>query len=277
MDESPVCGTAVLAGRELEAGEGNRALGRMRLAERELSSREERGESPLAIAKAALDLSEALEAMGEQERAKAFLERALRTPGFRTSDDWAHACQSHALRALWRKDFARGASFAREYVHFARTGRARDPEPIVDALVTLAEACIGLGDYREARGLLLEARERYDVSSALQKHFGGFELGILLHTARAEAGLGNYDDAVRALDEVEEKVRNPRWATMRIHLDVLMASAAIRRDAGRIEEAQERARGADDWWRWHIERPGASSELKAEGAAAREALERIWG
>lgn len=277
MDEFPVCGTALLAGRELEAGEGNRALGRMRLAERELVSREERGASSLEIAKAALDLSESLEALGEQERAKIFLERALATPGFRTSDDWAHACQSHALRSLWRKDFARAASFAREYVHFARTGRARDPEPIVDALVTLAEACIGAGEHREARGLLLEAKERYEVSSALQKHFGGFELGILLHTARAEAGLENYEDAIRALDEVEEKARNPRWATMRIHLDVLLASASIRNDAGRLDEARERARAADDWWRWHIERPGATADLKAEGTAAREALKRTWG
>lgn len=277
MDESPVCGTALLAGRELEAGEGNRALGRVRLAERELASREERGASPLEVAKAALDLSESLEALGEPERAKTFLERALSTPGFRTSDDWAYACQSHALRALGRKDYARAASFAREYVHFARIGRARDPEPIVDALVTLAEACIGAGDHREARGLLIEARERYDVSSALQKHFGGFELGILLHTARAEAGLGNYEDAIRALDEVEEKARSPRWATMRIHLDVLLASARIRNDAGSLSEARKRVPGADDWWRWHIERPGATTDLKAEGTAAREELKRTWG
>ena len=143
------------------------------------------------------------------------------------------------------------------------------------ALATHAEASAAIGAHSEALELASEGLGRLERGG--KKALPGLELELLLHTSKALSGLGRFDEAIGVLDHVENLAKEPRWSTMRIHLDVLMASAFIRREAGRNEEAIARARLADAWWTFHTTRRGASVALLAEGALARADLASEWG
>lgn len=275
--DSRVCGHATREMDILEAGSGDPHRGRLCLAERELEALEAGtgAQSPLELAKAVFAVGEAHEGLGNPSRARPFFDRALSTPEFRESASWAHACHSHALRALGRGDHARAEELARESVQFARRADPSCESTLAMALATHAEASVAIGACGESLELASEGLRRLERGP--KKTLPGLELEFLLHTSKALCGLGRFDEAIGVLDHVENLAKAPRWSTMRIYLDVLLASASIRRKAGRSEEALARARLADAWWTFHTTRRGASVDLLAEGALARADLAAEWG
>jgi len=271
-----VCGHATREMQIMEAGDGDPDLGRLRLAERELEALEAAGvTSPLELAKAVFAVGEAHEGRGDPTLATPFFERALGSREFRESASWAHACHSHALRASGRGEHARAEELARESVHLARRADPRCESTLTMALATHAEASVAIGAHSEALDLASEGLGLLERGP--KKTLPGLELEFLLHTSNALCGLGRFDEAIGVMDRVEKLAKEPRWSTMRIHLDVLLASASIRRKAGRDEEALARARLADAWWTFHTTRRGASVALLAEGALARADIAANWG
>ncbi len=272
-----VCGHATREMQILEAGDGDPDLGRLRLAEKELEALEAAAgaPSPLDLANAVFAVGEAHEGRGNPARAKPFFDRALASPEFRQSASWAHACHSHALRALGRGEYARVEELARESVHLARLADPRCESTLTMALATHAETSVAIGAHSET--LALAAEGLAHLERGPKKTLPGLELEFLLHTSKALCGVGRFDEAIGVMDRVENLAKEPRWSTMRIHLDVLLASASIRRKAGRNEEALARARLADAWWTFHTTRRGASVDLLAEGALARADIAAEWG
>src|SRR5690349_14170709 len=108
-----VCGFAQHEGELLAAGDGDRAVGRLRLALRrfeELVNEPQDNDpwlEPLVVrqAAAALQIGEAYDALQEHENAERWYERALGVRAFRESERWPLSCVSHALRYLWRGEF----------------------------------------------------------------------------------------------------------------------------------------------------------------------------
>ena len=272
-----VCGHATREMQILEAGDGDPDLGRLRLAEKELEALEKgtTAPSPVELAKAVFAVGEAHEGRGSPALAVPFFERALGSREFRESTTWEHACHGHALRALGRGDGSRAERLARESVQFARRADPPCESTLAMALATHAEASAAIGAHSDALELASEGLGRLERGP--KKALPGLELEFLLHTSKALSGLGRFDEAIGVLGHVEKLAKEPRWSTMRIHLDVLMASAAIRRRAGREQEAIARARLADAWWAFHTTRRGASIDLMAEGALARAEIAAEWG
>jgi tetratricopeptide (TPR) repeat protein len=284
-DDHRICGFAQRDMALLSAGDGDRKVGRLRLALRAFekvdgeTAVDEPGWRGLGLrrAEAAFEVGEAYDGLGDRENAESWFERALAVRAFRESESWAHACLNHALRYLWRGDFARAEGFAREAVEQVRSGRRRDEFAFVSALETQASALVGVGRSAEALAPLEEAMRFFRASAGL-KHLGGIEFSILLVQGRAYAALGRVEEALRTFDEAEAKSAT---CPTRDRLDILLASAETRRAAGRSAEALERARLACAWWDRIIEvrRSGgfAGPSDVAEAERERAALAATWG
>jgi tetratricopeptide (TPR) repeat protein len=158
-------------------------------------------------------------------------------------------------------------------VEHARAGRALGQDALVMALDTHGQALIGLGRHREAIGVLDEAVRLARASEWIRQFRAGFEASALIYLSRAHAALGELDAAFRSLDEAERL--SAAWTT-RNRLDVLLASAEVRRTAGRADEAAERARLAVAWWDDIIAQRRASGGDVAEAERARAALAAEW-
>lgn len=273
-DELRICGTAHHEMQLLRAGDGDAALGRLRLA-RELA--EKLAREPAADwqrAEAAYEVGRAYEGVGDDAAAERWITTALGIPEFRQSDGWPRHCADLALRYLWRGDFARAEPLARECVEHARAGRRRDQDALVAALMTHAETLIGAGHDAEAVDALEEALGLARASEWIRKFRGGYELSALLHLGRAHAALGHTDEAIRRFDEAEAA---SAAMTARPRLDVLLASAEARRAAGHEADAIERARQACAWWDEIVRVRRESGGDAAEAERERAALAQRWG
>src|SRR5215218_1844913 len=138
-DEFRVCGFAQRDMQLLNAGDGDRALGRLRLALQRAGELDAASAGDAQLADAAYEVGQAYAGVGDDENAEPWLARALAVPAFRAGDRWAHLAPSLALRYLWRGDFARAEPLARECVEHARAGRRKDADALVGALDTLAQ------------------------------------------------------------------------------------------------------------------------------------------
>jgi tetratricopeptide (TPR) repeat protein len=270
----PICGFAQHDMELLHAGDGDRALGYLRLALRRAEELAAASAPKGAQGEAAYDVARGYDGVGDDANAESWYARALAVPAYRASPAWPHACPSLALRYLWRGDFERAEPLAGESVEHARTGRALGQDALVMALVTQGQALIGLGRHREAIPVLDEAVRLAGASEWMRQFRGGFEVDALTHLARAHATLGDVDAAFHSLDEAERL--SATWTT-RARLDVLLASAEARRAAGRRDEAAERARLAVAWWDAMAAHLRESGGAAAEAERARDALAAAWG
>lgn len=240
-----VCGMVQHEMEVLRAGGGDRALGRLRLALQHVERLEEEGAPDVQRADAAYEVGQAYDGLGDPVNAERWLAAALDVPAYRASDRWVHHCPSLALRYLWRGDFGRAEPLARECVEHARAGRGQGEDALASALNTHGQALIGTGRREEAIAALDEALRLARASEWIQRFRAGLEVDAMLHLGRAHAALGHTDQALRWLDAAE--AASAAWTT-RARLDVLLASAKVRRDTGRAAEAAERARLALAWW-----------------------------
>jgi tetratricopeptide (TPR) repeat protein len=274
MSELPrICGFATHEMELLRAGDGDRALGRLRLALQRAAQLDGGPAPDAALAEAACEVGQAYNGVGDDANAELWLARALAVPAFRESESWPNHCADLALRYLWRGDFPRAEPLAREGVELARAGKGRGEDALVMALDTHAQALIGIGRHREAIRELDETLRLARASEWIQRFRGGFEVSALTQLGRAHAALGHVDEAFRFFDEAE--AGSAAWTT-RARLDVLLASAAARRAAGRAAEAAERARLACAWWDEIIALRRESGGDVAEAERARAALAAEW-
>lgn len=273
-DLPPICGMAQHEMELLRVGDGDRALGRLRLALQRAEQLEAAPATDAQRAEAAYEVGQAYAGVNDDAKAERWLARALAVPAFREGSAWPHHAPSLALRYLWRGDFARAEPIARECVEHARAGRALGEDALASALNTHGQALIGLGLYREAIQALDEMLRVVRASEWIQKFRGGLENTGQLHLGRAYAGLGQMDEAVRWFDAAEAV--SAAWTT-RPRLDVLLASAEARKAAGRTAEAVERARLACAWWDGIIDIRRASGGDVAEAERERAALAGAWG
>ena len=108
MSELPrICGFATYEMELLRAGDGDRALGRLRLALRRAEELDAAAAPDAERAEAAYEVSRAYDGVGHEANAELWLARALAVPAFRAHDNWPNHCADLALRYLWRGDFAR--------------------------------------------------------------------------------------------------------------------------------------------------------------------------
>jgi tetratricopeptide (TPR) repeat protein len=272
-DGRRICGFAQHEMDLLRAGDGDRALGRLRLALRRAAELDAAPATDAQRAEAAYEVGQAYAGAGDDESAERWLAGALAVPAFREGGRWPHHCPSLALRYLWRGDFARAEPLARECVEHARTGRRTDQDALVAALVTHAEALVGTGRHQEAVAALDEALRLARASEWIQRFRGGYVVSAYLHLGRAHAALGRMDDALRWLDQAE--AASAGWST-RSRLDVLLASAEARRAAGHEADAADRARQACAWWGEvaRVRRAGGGDAAEAE--RERAALAARW-
>lgn len=269
-----ICGFVSHEMELLRAGDGDRALGRLRLALRRAEQLEAAPASDAERAEAAYEVACAYDGVGDDAGAEQWTARALAVPAFRASDAWVHQAPSLALRYLWRGDCARAEPLAAECVRHARDGRRADPDALVSALETHAQALIGIGLHRQAVDALDEALRLARSSEWIRQFRAGLEVSALMHLGRAHAALGNVDEALRRFDEAE--AGSAAWTT-RARLDVLLASADARRAAGRTAEAAERARLACAWWDAIAAVRRQSGGDAAEAERERAALAAAWG
>jgi tetratricopeptide (TPR) repeat protein len=273
-DLPPICGFATHEMELLRAGDGDRALGRLRLALRRAEQLDGVAAADAARAEAAYEVGRAYDGMRDEANAELWFARALAVPAFRDLDTWPNHCADLALRSLWRGDFPRAEPLARELVALARAGRGRGEDALVMALDAHGQALIGLGLHREAIAALDEMLRVARASAWIRQFRAGFEVSALMHLGRANAALGRTDEAFRWFDEAE--AGSAAWTT-RARLDVLLASAQARRSAGRAAEAAERARLACAWWDEIIARRRESGGDVAEAERERAALAAAWG
>lgn len=269
-----ICGFAQHEMEVLRAGDGDRALGRLRLALQRADRLEDQGAPDAERADAAYEVGQAYDGMGDQANAERWLAAALEVPAYRQSARWAHHCPSLALRYLWRGDFARAEPLARECVEHARTGRSQGEDALASALSTHGQALIGAGRHAEAVAVLDEALRLARASEWIQRFRAGLEVDVMLHLGRAHAALGAMDQALRWLDAAE--AASAAWTT-RSRLDVLLASAQVRRAAGRLAEAAERARLALAWWDAIIQVRRQSGGDVAGAEREKADLAAAWG
>jgi tetratricopeptide (TPR) repeat protein len=270
----PICGFATHEMELLRAGDGDRALGYLRLALRRAEELAAASAPEAAQGEAAYEVARGYDGVGDDANAELWFARALAVPAYRAGDAWPSHCSSLALRYLWRGDFERAEPLAREAVEHARAGRALGQDALVMALETQGQALIGVGRHREAIAVLDEAVRLAGASEWMRQFRGGFEVDALTHLARAHATLGDVDAAFHGLDEAERL--SAAWTT-RARLDVLLASAEARRAAGRPDEAVERARLAVAWWDEIAAHRRESGGDAAEAERERDALAAAWG
>lgn len=268
-----ICGFVQHELEVLRAGGGNRALGRLRLALQRAEQLEGQGAPDAERADAAYEVGQAYDGLGDQANAERWLAAALAVPAYRASERWAHHCPSLALRYLWRGDFGRAEPLARECVDHARAGRSQGHDALASALSTHGQALIGAGRYDEAIAALDEALRLARASEWVRRFRAGLEVEVMLHLGRAHAALGSVDEALRWLDAAE--AASAGWTT-RARLDVLLASAGVRRQAGRAAEAAERARLALAWWDAIIGVRRQSGGDVAEAEREKAALAAAW-
>ena len=273
-DDLRICGFAQHEMALLAAGDGDRALGRLRLALQRVEVLRNAPEAERA--EAAFEVGLAYDGTGDAASAERWFAEALAVPAFREGARWPPRCLSHALRYLWRGAFADAEPFAREAVAHARAGQAPGTDALAQALVTHGEALLGLGRPDAALPLLDEARAHYEASPWMQQFRAGLAVSIRYHEGRALAAMDRPDDALRCFDEAE--ALSAGWTT-RARLDLLLASAELRRTLGRTDEATARARRARAWWDDVIalRREGGSGEAIGEAERERAALTAAWG
>jgi tetratricopeptide (TPR) repeat protein len=269
-----ICGFASHEMELLRAGDGDRALGRLRLALRRAEELEAAPATEAQRADAAYEVARAYDGTGDDAAAEQWTARALAVPAFRASDAWVHHAPSLALRYLWRGDFARAEPLAAECVRHAREGRRADLDALAFALETHGQALIGIGLHRQAIDALNEVVRLARESAWIRQFRAGLEVSALMHLGRAHAALGNVDEALGLFDQAE--AASAAWTT-RSRLDVLLASAQARRAAGRPDEAAERARLACAWWDAIIQVRRNSGGDAAEAERERAALAAAWG
>jgi tetratricopeptide (TPR) repeat protein len=268
-----ICGFAQHEMEVLRAGDGDRNLGRLRLALRRFEQLADDPAAEAARGDAAYEVGRAYDGVGDDANAELWIARALANRAYRESDRWPHHCPSLALRYLWRGDVARAEPLAREAVEQARAGRGLGQDALVLALQTHGEALIGTGRFAEAIAALDEALRLFRASAWMQKFRAGYAVSAMLHLGRANAAMGRTDQALRWFDQAEAE--SAEWTT-RARLDVLLASAEARRAAGRDDEAAERARQAVAWWDAiiHIQRDSGGDVSASE--RERAALAAAW-
>ncbi|HEX2208284.1 MAG TPA: hypothetical protein VHG93_11430, partial [Longimicrobium sp.] len=186
-DVPRICGMAQHEMELLRAGDGDRALGRLRLALQRVEQLASEPATDEQRAEAAYDVAGAYGGVGDEPNAERWFARALAVPAFREGRTWPHRCPSLALRYLWRGDFARAEPVARECVAHARAGRAPGEDALVSALHTHAQALIGLGLNEPAAAELKEALRLARESAWIRQFRAGYEVSVLMHLGRASA------------------------------------------------------------------------------------------
>ncbi len=278
-DDMRVCGFARHEMELLSAGDGDRKLGRLRLALAAFEKCVAAEGADAQRGEAMCDIAEAYDTMNDVPAATGWLDRALALDAFRTSDAWAWRSHSAALRYLWRGDHLRAVALAGDALSFARRKGAEASEGgVIGVLVTLADALVGAGQPADALPLVSEGRALFARSAWLQKHSPGYLIELPYHEGRALAALGQLDAAARVLDEAEAATAT--WKENPERRNILLASAGVRRDLGQHEEALSRVREVDAWWDEHIalrqKHDAEPAELDA-ARAERDALRRAWG
>jgi tetratricopeptide (TPR) repeat protein len=273
-DDFRICGFAQHEIELLRAGDGDPALGRLRLARQLVEKLAREPAADWQRAEAAYEVGRAYDGVGDDANAERWITTALGIPDFRQSESWPRHCPNLALRYLWRGDFARAEPLARECVAHARAGRRTDQDALVLSLLTHAEALIGTGRHAEAVDALDEALRLARASEWIRKFRGGYEVSALLHLGRAHAALGHTGEVLRCFDAAEAA---SAAMTTRPRLDVLLASAEARRAAGHEADAIQRARQACAWWDEIARARRASGGDAAEAERERAALAAAWG
>jgi tetratricopeptide (TPR) repeat protein len=179
-----ICGFAQHEMEVLRAGDGDRSLGRLRLALRRAQELDAASAAEAERGEAAYEVGRAYDGMGDDANAELWMARALATRAWRESDRWAHHCPSLALRYLWRGDFARAEPLAREAVEHARAGRTLGEDALVGALQTHGEVLIGTGRADEAVATLDEALRLARASAWIQQFRAGYTVSAMLHLGR---------------------------------------------------------------------------------------------
>lgn len=273
--DEPICGFVTHEMELQRAGDGDRALGRLRLALRWMEALDAApGTSDAARAEAAYEVGRGYDGVGDDANAELWIGFALDDPAFRDSASWPSHCRDLSLRYLWRGDLERAEPLARESVAHARDGLLRGPDALVGALDTHAETLLGLGRHAEAAVVAQEEVTLAQQSEWVQRFRAGYQATALTHLGRALAAVGRYYEAFAAFDRAE--AISDGW-TLRTRLDVLLASAEARRAAGRADEAAERGRLAAAWWDAVAAALRASGEDASAAERERDTLSAAWG
>jgi tetratricopeptide (TPR) repeat protein len=272
--DEPICGFVTHEMELLRAGDGDRALGRLRLALRWMEALDAAsGDTDGARAEAAYEVGRGYDGVGDVANAEAWIARAQAMPAFRAGERWPSHCRDLSLRYLWRGDFERAEPLARESVAHARERRLSGPDALVGALDAHAETLLGLDRHAEAAVVAQEAVRLAQKSEWVQRFRAGYQATALMHLGQALAAVGRWYEAFAAFDQAEAV--SAGWTT-RTRLDVLLASAEARRAAGRADEAAERARLAAAWWDAVAATQRASGEDASAAERERDALSAAW-
>ena len=273
--DQPICGFVTHEMELLRAGDGDRALGRLRIALARMEALEATpGATDAARAEVAYEVGRGYDGVGDDANAELWIGRALADPAFRAGEPWPSHCRDLSLRYLWRGDLERAEPLARESVAHARERRLSGQDALVGTLDTHAETLLGLGRHAEAAVVAGEAVRLARKSEWVQRFRAGLEATALVHLGTALAAVGRYYEALAAFDRAE--AISAGW-TMRTRLDVLLASAEARRAAGRAAEAAERARLAAAWWDAVAAARRESGEDPSAAERERDTLSAAWG